>query len=661
MIEVLYTPDSAVRKPCSILPWVLCSGMLCIGAVSIQAQPSPGLLPSFRKVVLETDVDNPMELQVLPDGRVLFVERFGKVRIWKPNTQRTVLAATLDVHGNLNPNTNQGPDHGSWEAGLIGLTLDPEFVKTGWIYLYYSPAGDHPENRVSRFTLKGDTLDLDSEKIVLRVPVQREVCCHEAGSLAFDSDGNLFISTGDNTNPFASSGYNPTDYRDGRYPWDAARSAGNANDLRGKILRIHPDPDGSYTIPKGNLFPPGTPNTKPEIFVMGCRNPFRISIDKETGTLSWGEVGPDARELNADRGPAGFDEINRTRTAGNFGWPFVIADNKPYRQFNFATQVSGPAQDVTQPQNLSPQNTGPKQLPPAQPAWIWYPYAPSIRFPLATSGGRTACAGPFYHYQTELESERKLPPLYDGVQFIYEWERGWILAVRTGQDGAPSLELFAPDIKLKRPAEMELGPDGALYVIEFGTGWENNKDAQIVRIEHVPDASNKPLVNTPGVELSDNEVLQFYHDTLEGGSAERGKRIFLEKIEASCSRCHQVGAITDSILEGAGVGPDLTTIGSQRDRTYLLEALLMPNKAIAPGYENLLVTMKDGKAFAGLLKSETADEIELTSPEDGPVKLHKSDIESRELGLSPMPNHLRYVLSKTEVRDLIEFLANLKE
>ena len=640
---------------------ILSSGMLCIGAASLKAQPSAETLPTFRKVVLETDVDNPMELEVLPDGRVLFVERFGKVRIWKPDTQRTVLAATLDVHGNLNPGSTQGPDHGSWESGLIGLTLAPEFEKTGWIYLYYSPAGDVPENRVSRFTLKGDTLDLGSEKIVLRVPVQREVCCHEAGSLAFDAEGNLFISTGDNTNPFASSGYNPTDYRDGRYPWDAARSAGNANDLRGKILRIHPDPDGSYTIPEGNLFPPGTPNTKPEIYVMGCRNPFRIAIDKETGTLSWGEVGPDARELDASRGPAGFDEINRTRTAGNFGWPFVIADNKPYRQYDFDTRSSGPAQDVNSPKNHSPQNTGPVQLPPARPAWIWYPYAPSIRFPLAASGGRTACAGPFYHYQAELESERKLPPLYDGVQFIYEWERGWILAVRTDEQGAPSLEPFAPDIKLKRPAEMELGPDGALYIIEFGTGWENNKDAQIVRIEHVPASPGKPLVNTPGAELSDEALLRFYNDCLEGGNADRGKSIFLEKIEASCSRCHQAGAITDGILEGDGVGPNLATIGSQRDRTYLLEALLLPNKAIAPGYENLLVTMNDGKAFAGLLKRETSEVVELTSPEDGPVTLRKSDIRSRELGLSPMPNHLRYVLSKAEFRDLIEFLANLRE
>ena len=331
-------------------------------------------------------------------------------------------------------------------------------------------------------------LDLASEKIVLRVPVQREVCCHEGGSLAFDAAGNLFLSTGDNTNPFASDGYNPTDFREGRYGWDAARSSGNANDLRGKILRIHPEVDGTYTVPKGNLFPPETPKTRPEIFVMGCRNPYRIAVDKATGVLSWGDVGPDAGEPNPERGPAGFDEVNRTRVAGNFGWPFLIADNKAYRQYDFATKVSGEAQDPARPRNLSPNNTGPQELPPAQPAWMYYSYSPSTRFPVVGSGPRTACAGPVYHFDARLASTRKLPAKYDGCLFIYEWARNWIIAVKLDESGkAVRMERFAPEIELKRPMDLELGPDGALYAIEFGTGWEDNKDAQIIRIERISE------------------------------------------------------------------------------------------------------------------------------------------------------------------------------
>lgn len=477
-----------MTPPVTIRRLLLAAAGLLLAPAVIQAAdnapaPTPAPAPAFRKVVLETNCWNPMELAVLPDGRILFIERFGLVKIWSPATKSSQVAARLEVHGSVNAINAGQADRGSWEAGLLGLALDPGFSTNQWVWLYYSPK-QGSGNQVSRFTLRGDALDLATEQRVLTVPVQREVCCHEAGSLAFDGVGNLFIATGDNTNPFASDGYSPTDYRTNRYPWDAGRSAGNANDLRGKILRIAPQADGTYRIPPGNLFPPGTPNTRPDIFVMGCRNPFRIAVDPRSGMLSWGDVGPDAREPKPERGPAGFDELNRTRTAGNFGWPFVIADNKPYRQYDFATKESGPAQDVQKPVNRSPGNTGPAELPPAQPAWVWYPYSASTRFPQVGSGTRTACAGPFYHYRADLQSSRKLPAAYDGRQFVYEWERGWILTASIAETGGLArLERFAPEIKLKHPVEMELGPDGALYVIEFGTAWENNKDAQIVRIE----------------------------------------------------------------------------------------------------------------------------------------------------------------------------------
>ena len=122
---------------------------------------------------------------------------------------------------------------------------------------------------------------------MLEVPVQRDECCQAGGSLEFGPDGNLFLSIGDNTNPFNSNGFAPIDERPLRTAWDARRSSSNTNDLRGKILRIKPKKDGGYTIPEGNLFPPGTPDTRPEIYIMGCRNPFRISIDPKTKYLSF--------------------------------------------------------------------------------------------------------------------------------------------------------------------------------------------------------------------------------------------------------------------------------------------------------------------------------------------------------------------------------------
>jgi len=366
---------------------VATTSLALLAALTLSAADKPQPKPSgpqadgaFHKVILDADRDldgdgsiedvvvDPMEIATAPDGRVFLIERSGVVKIWKPDTKTTVVAAKLEVFKEL-------------EDGLIGLALDPKFAENHWVYLFHSEPetrqtpgiGKTGDNLVSRFTLKGDTLDLASRKELLRVTTQREQCCHSAGSLAFDADGNLYAATGDNTHPGESDGFTPIDERDGRGPWNALKSAANANDLRGKILRVHPEPDGTVTIPKGNLFPPGTPNTRPEIYVMGNRNPWRIEVDRRTGYLYWGEVGPDAGGPNDKRGPAGFDEINQARKAGNFGWPLIIGDNRPYLRHDFASRAIGEAFDAAKPLNESRYNTGPRELPPAQPAFIWYP------------------------------------------------------------------------------------------------------------------------------------------------------------------------------------------------------------------------------------------------------------------------------------------------
>jgi cytochrome c len=370
------------------------------------------------------------------------------------------------------------------EHGLLGIALDPGFASNGWLYLYYSPSGASL-NRLSRFTVEVNQLVSGSEKILLTIPTNRVNTNHQAGSLAFGPGGELYLSTGDNTNPFESSGFNPIDERAGRAIFDAQRSAANTADLRGKILRILPQADGTYSIPEGNLFPADGSAGRPEIYVMGDRNPFRISVDSETGWLYWGEVGPDASNDSASRGPRGYDELNQARGAANFGWPYFIADNKAYRDYNFATMTSGPAFNPAAPANDSPNNTGPQSLPPAQPALIWYPYNASTQFPELGSGGRTIAAGPVYHFDPLLQSEIKLPEYYDNTLFIYEWSRRWIKEVKLDASGnILKINPFAPDIPLSRPIELEIGPDGALYVLEWGSEFGGgSSDAQLVRIE----------------------------------------------------------------------------------------------------------------------------------------------------------------------------------
>lgn len=138
---------------------------------------------------------------------------------------------------------------------------------------------------------------------------------------------------------------------------------------------------------------------------------------------------------------------------------------------------------------------------------------------------------------------------------------------------------------------------------------------------------------------------------LVGGNAEAGKKVFVERAEVSCVRCHKVQG------EGGEVGPELTGLGKKNGRAYLLTSILYPNAAIAAGFENVLVNLKGGQSYAGIIKSESATELVLNSAEDGLVTVKKSEITSREKGLSGMPEGFGELLSKQDIRNLIEYLA----
>ncbi len=452
----------------------------------------------FTKVVLEEKLDEPMELTLLDKDRVLFIQRKGEIRLYNNVTKELKTIAKLPV--SLKYVSAEGKESVA-EDGLLGLNKDPNFAQNHWIYLYYSSTkGSY--NVLSRFTMKGDEIDLTSEKQFLTIPTQREECCHTGGSIAWDKVGNLFLSTGDNTNPHGSNGYSPSDERPGRSAWDAQKSSANTNDLRGKIIRIKPQADGTYTIPEGNLFPKGTPNTRPEIYTMGHRNPFRISVDKKTGFLYWGEVGPDASKPDSTRGPAGHDEVGQARKAGNFGWPHFVGDNKAYHKFDFANNKSLDLWDANAPTNTSPNNTGLKVLPPAQKAFVWYPYGDSKEFPLVGSGGRNAMAGPVFYSEDFKIAKRAFPKYYDGKFLEYEWMRGWIMAVTMDKEGNyVSMERFMPSYKFSNPMDMEFADNGDLYMLEYGSGWFTaNDDARLIRIEY-NGGNRKPQIQVAANQM----------------------------------------------------------------------------------------------------------------------------------------------------------------
>ncbi|WP_198439843.1 ThuA domain-containing protein [Pareuzebyella sediminis] len=428
----------------------------------------------FVKKVLDFNLNEPMELDELPGEGILFVERRGALKLYDFDSENTETLAQLDLfYGN--------------EDGLLGIAVDPNYSENNWIYFFYSVKGDESKQRISRFTLKDRVLDFDSEKVLLEIPTDRH-CCHSGGALEFGPQGNLFITVGDNTNPFESSGFAPIDERQGRKAYDAQRSAANSNDLRGKILRIRPEDDGTYSIPEGNLFPKGTPKTRPEIYVMGNRNPFRPSIDSKTGYLYWGDIGPDAGKADPNRGPSGMGEYDQARQAGYWGWPYTRGYNEPYNDFDFSTETSGPKFDPDHLVNDSPNNTGIKELPPAQKSLIPMTYYRSEEFPWMGEGGINPMAGPVYHAADHPDAKNTFPDYFEDKLFLYEWMRDWIYVITLDEDqNYVKADAFMPHTEFSHPMDMIFGSNGNLYILEYGQKWNSqNLDARLSSITYLP-------------------------------------------------------------------------------------------------------------------------------------------------------------------------------
>jgi cytochrome c len=435
--------------------------------------------PSWSYIPVSRQARNPMAMAIAPDGRVFYVERTGEVWIWSPRTGRVTQAAKLAVAL-------------SGENGLLGIGLDPDFVANQLVYLFYALDDYHPdpgvdpddlpytgplgENVLARFPLRADgTIDLASGQELLRTPSER-IGGHEGGQITFAPDGTLLLTVGDNSianvfdEPDQPYGFPPLDGRPNRQRYDARRTAANPFDLRGKILRIRPD--GS--IPPGNLFPVDGSQGRPEIYVMGVRNPFRAAVDRVTGRLFFGDIGPDAL-MDGERGPRGYDEINVVDAPGNYGWPFCIGPNLPYREYDYATKVVG------EPFSCA------GYVPPA----LAYDYSTVSELALGALNeegqvvGRSAMAG-VVSRRPSGRAPFRLPDLYDGALLMTEWTRDLIAAVYAGPTGAlERTRRVVPFFELHRPIDLEIAPDGALYVLEYGSGFGgNNDDAQLVRIEY---------------------------------------------------------------------------------------------------------------------------------------------------------------------------------
>lgn len=473
---------------------------------------------NFERVPLDQNTSAPYAIDIADDGRVFYTELVrGQIRMYDPETQAVTTVLTKSVYS-------------GGEDGMLGIALHPDFGTNGHVFVYNSPASANdsdPANffsYVTRYTWTGGAngfFDPASEKQIIKIPARRlpDEPGHTGGGIDFDAEGNLYIGVGDDVNPHSepSGGYAPLSERDGTFH-DARETSANTNDLRGKLLRITPKADPgalgkgtSYDIPSGNLFGPGGPyadaddtKTLDEIYAMGFRNPFRFAIDQETGWISMADYSPDnGTDAPATRGPAGISEWNLIKSPGNYGWPLCMGANEPFRDVDYRTNpvTVGAFFDCANPVNDSIRNTGLTNLPPARGADMYYGYQrSSVPSVIPQGGGLAPMGGPFYRFDEALESDTKFPESYDGKPFFYDWARNKMFSIQTKNPatGNPGTEVekvnpFLPQQQFLAPIDSEFGPDGSLYVLDWGGGFgRDNPTSGLYRVDYI-SGSRSPV------------------------------------------------------------------------------------------------------------------------------------------------------------------------
>lgn len=473
----------------------------------------------FTKVILAENLDEPMGMAFLPGSKVLIIERSGGIKLYDPNKKKMKKVATIPVNTTIQRKDGKTAHV---EEGLMGVITHPDFNKNHWIYFYYADPV-RPRHILARWTMMNEQLIASSKKVILEVPIRREAFKCTGGSMAFDKKGNFYLAVGTNTIDIAQDTIKTAE---GNIIINTTETetAGNTNDLRGKILRLKLNDDGSYSIPRDNLFPEGMEKTKPEIYVMGTRNPWRISIDSKTGYLYWADPGRDDNDLDTAN-IQGTDEFNQAKQPGNFGWPFFVGDNKIYYGIEGSFDKRSTSSTANQPQNLSRFNNGLQHLPPLNTPLISYKYGLSDEFPILGNGGRSAVGGPVFRSADFVNAKRPFPSFFDGKWFITDFIRGWIMTVTLDEEGhLKSVDPFLPGENFSSVLDMNFSPDGDLYVLEYGTKWySGNSNARLVKIQY--EAGNrKPRVNISAdklqgaapmkVQLSSSGTVDFDQDSL---------------------------------------------------------------------------------------------------------------------------------------------------
>jgi putative heme-binding domain-containing protein len=246
----------------------------------------------FEIKTIATGLTGCTALETLPDGRIFVCEQWGALRVFKDGKLLDKPFLTVRVDS-------------TWERGLLGVAVHPDYPRTPFVYVCYVAREPYPHHRVSRFTALGDRALPDSECILFRGDDQRTLggkvpAGHQGGAIHFGLDGKLYLAIGEQT---------------------AETPAQHLGTLQGKICRLNPD----GTIPADNPFVRQTSGKYQSIWALGLRNPFTFAFHPSTGDMLINDVG------------GKFEEINRGRAGANYGWPTV--DHGPTADSRFVGPI----------------------------------------------------------------------------------------------------------------------------------------------------------------------------------------------------------------------------------------------------------------------------------------------------------------------------------
>ncbi|HTO49010.1 MAG TPA: PQQ-dependent sugar dehydrogenase [Burkholderiales bacterium] len=395
--------------------------LVCALANPLRAQSSSPLLTP----IVQASTFQPIFVSDPGDGRLFVVERAGYIRIFANGAFQDEGSAFLDIHGVVDT---------TGEGGLTSMAFDPDFASNRFIYVMYTrdidPSSDVLlQSVVARYTVSNadpNHVDGASAKELLTLDAPGTAYTnHKGGQLQFGPDDMLYIGFGD-----------------GGSANDPGCRAQTRNVFFGKILRIDPHGTGfgvggvGYGIPADNPFPTGTDandpnNYRPEIWLMGLRNPWRFSFDRSTGDLWIGDVGQGAREEIDLLAP------NTVTSEKNYGWNVVEGD------------VAGPG-----PNGNCPTYVKKKNDPNANYIAPIFAYPHPAGVPISITGG--------YVYRGSVAA-------WNGRYLYADYETGEVHYLQKNDASWDSTEI--PNLGLSGPASFGEDSSGELYIADLNTGW----------------------------------------------------------------------------------------------------------------------------------------------------------------------------------------------